>query len=149
MEVVLASGLIVEANASFNSDLFLALKGGSNNFGVVTRFDLKTLQQGEFWGGAIEYPASAIPDQLAAFTKFKQSQNFDAYAEVENSYLWSSTTGLATANNMFYTKPIVNASALSPFTSIQPQLANTMRISDIVDFANEIAQFQPQNSKYV
>lgn len=36
-EVVLADGSIVEANATTNSDLFRALKGGSNNFGIVSR----------------------------------------------------------------------------------------------------------------
>ncbi|CAI6269471.1 unnamed protein product [Periconia digitata] len=41
-EVVLANGEIVNANATDNSDLFRALKGGSSNFGIVTKFDLKT-----------------------------------------------------------------------------------------------------------
>lgn len=50
-EVVLPSGEIVNANATSNSDLWRALKGGSNNFGVVTRIDLKTFPQGKFWGG--------------------------------------------------------------------------------------------------
>lgn len=35
-EVVLADGSIVEANATTNSDLFRVLKGGSNNFGIVS-----------------------------------------------------------------------------------------------------------------
>lgn len=46
-EVVLASGDIVNANAHENPDLWFALKGGSNNFGVVTRFDLRTFKQGK------------------------------------------------------------------------------------------------------
>ncbi|KAA8645281.1 FAD-binding oxidoreductase [Aspergillus tanneri] len=35
-EVVLANGSVVHATASANRDLWLALKGGSNNFGIVT-----------------------------------------------------------------------------------------------------------------
>ncbi|KAF1968589.1 FAD-binding domain-containing protein [Bimuria novae-zelandiae CBS 107.79] len=35
LEVVLASGEIIHANAKQNSDLFVCLKGGLNNFGVV------------------------------------------------------------------------------------------------------------------
>lgn len=50
-EIVLASGEIVDANETHYSDLYKALKGGGNNFGVVTRFDYKTFEQGEFWGG--------------------------------------------------------------------------------------------------
>lgn len=41
-EVVLGNGQIIYANAISNPDLWFALKGGSNNFGIVTRFDLKT-----------------------------------------------------------------------------------------------------------
>jgi FAD/FMN-containing dehydrogenase len=40
-EVVLANGSIVEANAEENPTLWKALKGGSLNFGIVTRFDLQ------------------------------------------------------------------------------------------------------------
>ncbi|OLN85065.1 Bifunctional solanapyrone synthase 6 [Colletotrichum chlorophyti] len=41
-EVVLANGSIVEANTRENTDLFKALKGGGNNLGIVTRFDMRT-----------------------------------------------------------------------------------------------------------
>jgi hypothetical protein len=40
-EVVLANGDIINANATAHSDLFKALKGGSSNFGIVTRFDME------------------------------------------------------------------------------------------------------------
>jgi len=55
-EVVLASGEIINASAEENSDLFIALTGGANNFGVITRFDMKTFQQGQMWGGSVFYP---------------------------------------------------------------------------------------------
>lgn len=41
-EVVLADSSIVNANATHNTDLYRALRGGGNNFGIVTRFDMKT-----------------------------------------------------------------------------------------------------------
>ncbi|KAI9055916.1 hypothetical protein LZ554_000852 [Drepanopeziza brunnea f. sp. 'monogermtubi'] len=41
-QVVLASGRVVIASATQNTDLFWALKGGGNNFGIVTRFTFKT-----------------------------------------------------------------------------------------------------------
>ncbi|EQB45410.1 FAD binding domain-containing protein [Colletotrichum gloeosporioides Cg-14] len=42
-DVVLSNGTTVVANVTSNADLFWALKGGANNFGVLTRFVFKTL----------------------------------------------------------------------------------------------------------
>lgn len=41
-DVVLGNGTQVVANSTSNPDLFWALKGGANNFGVVTKFVSKT-----------------------------------------------------------------------------------------------------------
>ncbi|TVY73440.1 putative FAD-linked oxidoreductase, partial [Lachnellula suecica] len=42
-DVVLGNGTQVIANSSSNPDLFWALKGGANNFGIVTKFTITTL----------------------------------------------------------------------------------------------------------
>jgi FAD/FMN-containing dehydrogenase len=41
-DIVLGNGTQVIANYTTNQDLFWALKGGANNFGLVTKFTLKT-----------------------------------------------------------------------------------------------------------
>lgn len=130
-----------------NSDLFSALKGGQNNFGVVTRIDMRSFSQSTYWGGGVEYLDSATPDQLAAFTAFKDPANFDPHAEIEQSFLFvaSENSTFISSNNMFYTEPIVNATALQRFNSITPQLVNTMRISNSTDFATELERDQPVN----
>jgi FAD/FMN-containing dehydrogenase len=48
-QVVLPSGNIVDATQKSNSDLWLALRGGSNNFGIVTAFESTAFEQGKFW----------------------------------------------------------------------------------------------------
>ncbi|KAF1926737.1 FAD-binding domain-containing protein [Didymella exigua CBS 183.55] len=50
-EVVLASGEIINANANSHADLWKELKGGSGNFGIVTRFELYTFPAPDVWGG--------------------------------------------------------------------------------------------------
>jgi hypothetical protein len=144
LEVVLASGAIVNANSTSHPELFQALKGGQNNFGIVTRFDLKTFPQGQFWGGAIQYPDAANDAQFEAFTKFKGPNNYDPHVEIEQTFIYYGSFGsFFSSNNMFYTKPIVNASGLDYFTKIQPQTSSTMRISNTTDFATEIEMLQP------
>jgi FAD/FMN-containing dehydrogenase len=46
LEVVLATGEVVEASAASHPDLFWALKGGGGNFGIVTRFTFKAYDFG-------------------------------------------------------------------------------------------------------
>ena len=45
--MVLANGQIANVNQQSNPDLYFALRGGGNNFGIVTRFDLETFSQGK------------------------------------------------------------------------------------------------------
>ncbi|KAE8160390.1 hypothetical protein BDV40DRAFT_313915 [Aspergillus tamarii] len=45
-EVVLANGTIVNANETHNHDLYFALRGGGNNFGIVTAFTVRIFAQG-------------------------------------------------------------------------------------------------------
>ena len=54
-ELVLGNGTVTNANALHNSDLFKALKGGSGNLGLVTRFDFVAHRGGDLWGGRVTY----------------------------------------------------------------------------------------------
>ena len=148
MEIVLADGSIVNTNAVQGPDLFRALKGGSNNFGIITRFDLNTYNQGQLWGGFIAYPSSTIPQQLSAFERFMQSTRSDPYAEIifAIGYI-GAYKGIVVSLGLHYTKPVVNPPIFQPFTTIQPQLQNTMRIGDNIDFVNEIESHQAKNSR--
>ncbi|TGO13552.1 hypothetical protein BTUL_0068g00240 [Botrytis tulipae] len=62
-EIVLSNGTIANANAHDNPDLYWALRGGGNNFGIVTRFDLQTYPQGPAWGGQNYYLFSDMSTQ--------------------------------------------------------------------------------------
>lgn len=54
--IVVASGEIVTASKDQNSDLFWALAGAGQNFGVVTEFVLQGYDQGEVWAGMLIFP---------------------------------------------------------------------------------------------
>ncbi|KAK5941072.1 hypothetical protein PMZ80_006349 [Knufia obscura] len=69
-EVVLPDGTIATINDSENTDLFFALKGGGNQFAIVTSFKMKTVPIGQVWGGIKIYTgdkASAIIDATHEF----------------------------------------------------------------------------------
>ena len=149
-EIVLADGQIVSANAQQNPDLFTALKGGSNNFGVVTRFDFQTFSLGNFWGGSRFYPASTIPQQLQAFEHFMDPKNFDPHASMILAIGYTGAIGsIVVSDGIWYTKPVVNPPIFQPLTAIQPQLASTMRISNMSDFVHEEESLQAPNPRYV
>ncbi|CAE6485865.1 unnamed protein product [Rhizoctonia solani] len=59
-EVVLPNGTITTATERTNSDLFFGLKGGFNNFGIVTKFTLLAFPQGQVWGGLQTFTASNL-----------------------------------------------------------------------------------------
>jgi FAD/FMN-containing dehydrogenase len=69
-EVVLADGRIVKAANDSHADLFRALKGGSSNFGIVTKFTMTAIPCDKVWGGMAFLPKQVIPaatDALVAF----------------------------------------------------------------------------------
>ncbi|KAI1095732.1 hypothetical protein F5B19DRAFT_440755 [Rostrohypoxylon terebratum] len=70
-EVVLSDGQIITADASGqNADLFRVLKGGGNNFGIVTRFTMRTLPSGPIWGGFAVKPTTVMPEAAKAIEDF-------------------------------------------------------------------------------
>jgi hypothetical protein len=86
-EVVLADGEIVTASATSNSDLWRALKGGANNFGVVTRFAARSFPSADIWSGFLYMPSSQAPKVLSAFHEFvdrvvtnDEGKTYDEYA---------------------------------------------------------------------
>lgn len=123
-EVVLASGKIVNANATSHSDLFAALKGGQNNFGVVTRFDLKAYPATKIWGGRTVYGPNATTDLFSAYTDFKMGE-YDPKAAGWVTVRYNHTASTFTPISiMWYTKPSEKPGSLKAITEVQPQAMN-------------------------
>lgn len=136
-QVVLADGSIVNANRHENSDLLRALRGGSNNLGIVTRLDLNAFPQGDFWGGVTYYSIDTGEAHLRAFESFNSAENYDEYASLITTFGYSGAQKSEfVGNNLVYTKPIPNPPVYSKFLEI-PSLGNSQRISNMSDFAKE------------
>jgi len=76
-EVVLADGSIVVADENNHADLFRALKGGSNNFGIVTKFTMKAIESDRVWGGMAFLPKDVIPQATDALVHFTDNLERD------------------------------------------------------------------------
>lgn len=88
VDIVLASGELVHADANTNPDLFWAIRGGSGNFGVVTSFEFQLHPVGpEVQSGLIVHPyenaldilkgyrdvAAAMPDDLSCWVVLRKA----------------------------------------------------------------------------
>ncbi|EED78329.1 predicted protein [Postia placenta Mad-698-R] len=85
-QLVLPNGTISDITASSNPDLFFALKGGFNNFGIVTQFTLKTFPQGQVWGGTIL--ALGEFDKIATATANFYANVTDPKASIISTFNW-------------------------------------------------------------
>lgn len=102
-EVVLANGSIINANKKQNKDLLWALRGGGNNFGIVSRVDVQTFKQEPFWGGFVYHAPSVWEDEIREFATINTA-NYDEYAHLTLTWSYSAAAGVAVANQLQYTK---------------------------------------------
>ncbi|PHH88230.1 hypothetical protein CDD83_7806 [Cordyceps sp. RAO-2017] len=70
-EVALANGKVLNASAQENADLFWALKGGGPNFGIVTRYHLKTIPVDKIWFKILVYSANQAFDVINAVAQWQ------------------------------------------------------------------------------
>lgn len=57
-QVVLANGTICTVSETQNADLYFALRGGGNNFAIVTAFTIRTFDQGPVFVSSTSYSAN-------------------------------------------------------------------------------------------
>ncbi|KAF2662068.1 FAD-binding domain-containing protein [Lophiostoma macrostomum CBS 122681] len=150
-EVVLSSGKVVEASASSNPDLFTVLKGGSNNFGVVTRIVLPVFPQGPMWGGLSFFPGTSVLELLEALVSFASSPDPDEDAHVIVAYSWTASISIqAAATCLFHASPKDDKEtpkSLEAFTIVAPKLQSSVRLDSPLAFADEQGGHVPDGER--
>lgn len=144
-EVVTASGIIVTASPTSYSDLYWALRGGGNNFGIVTNFKLSAFPLGKMWGGQRIFTEDKFPAVLDAIYKFgttTSSQDTDAAqivvcfislhiilnhkdSNVTQSFGNIAGLGKIAIAQLHYAQPVANASVFDNFKDITPVSSST------------------------
>ncbi|KAH0585598.1 hypothetical protein H2248_008828 [Termitomyces sp. 'cryptogamus'] len=140
-ELVKPNGDIVNVTEASDPNLFFGLKGGMNNFGIVTRFTLKTFPQGQVWAGSITYTFDRIPSVAAATAKFSSTVT-DPKAVIITTYNFLlGQPGILQL--IFYDGPEPPAGIFDDFLAI-PHLTNDVSTRDFTSFVKGL----PANATY-
>lgn len=127
--LVLPNGSIITVNAA-TPDLFFALKGGMNRFGIVSSMILKTVPQpNQVYGGIQIHGPLSIAKLITATTLF-QTTNTDPKAQV----ILTINGGLAsTAFVLFFYDGPQRPSAFQMYDDV-PYIASTLKVQSHKDF---------------
>lgn len=63
--MILPNGILARASETAHPDLYLALRGGGSNFGIVTDFEMDAHKQDQIWSGSNTYLVEDLPELLA------------------------------------------------------------------------------------
>lgn len=148
-EVVLANGSIVNANAESNPDLFEVMKGGSANFGLITRIDMYAIEfpnasDPSIWGGLLQYDLSAGDDLLDAMVSFNENvpQDQNTSSIIYWAYL-PLLGGMILNVALENTLGTANPPAADVYLNVSGITANTMRTADLTVITEELGAGQP------
>ncbi|RMZ66126.1 FAD binding domain containing [Pyrenophora seminiperda CCB06] len=139
-EVVLADGDIVTASMTENHDLFTVLKGGNNNFGVVTDLKMRTFKYNGMWGGLVLYPGDAIQGHFEALVKFSNGVGKEPKGAVIVMPMYTSAVGADLVLNAYdYAEPIPRPAIYDEFLMIKGNVSDSTGIRNMSSLAGELA----------
>ncbi|PMD47417.1 FAD-binding domain-containing protein [Hyaloscypha variabilis F] len=148
-EIVLADGSIVNANATSFTDLFWALKGGGNQFGIVTKFTLKTYPIPPMvWGGTRTYSGLDASALLNATQNFIQNNNDPKAAVIVTGSLAIENLAELFVLFYFYDGPTPPAGIFDEFDAIVP-IADQVSTQSYADIVNTNDQFNIYGLRYI
>jgi hypothetical protein len=139
--LVLANGTVSNVTATSNPALFKALKGGGNNFGIVTNYRLQAQRQGLIWGGNLVFLRSPTTDAalLKAVRDFTEYNTDDRAAVIVTAERANVDVVDSWILFLFYDGPVVPADFFKNFTSVAGLTLNTFRqrtYADLMAFSN-------------
>lgn len=144
-EVVLADGNIVMATNTRNKDLFKALKGGLNNLGIVTRFDIRTFAAHDVYGGVMAFPWTSNEAVVEKFVAMVDSESHidtgfvslswsPASPSPNVAFITANTDGVGNStifSGLTDLSPLVDYRSKTPLSGLTAQLASTLGLYNV------------------
>ncbi|KAE8150283.1 FAD binding domain protein [Aspergillus avenaceus] len=138
-EVVLANSTITTANETHNADLYFALRGGGNNFGIVTAFTVRTFTQGFVSTTMTTYSRNQTAKVLDQVYELSTDEtltsdpdmsydSFYTYSSADDSFILSGTQR--------YAKPVRNPAVFDEINRI-PTLTRSTTISNMSSLTHD------------
>ncbi|KAI4213892.1 MAG: hypothetical protein LQ351_003587 [Letrouitia transgressa] len=149
-EIVTAQGDILNVNKNQYADLFWALKGSSNNYGIVTRYDLRLFPSTAMYGGTVVWPANATRQYLDAQKHFilPGGGSYDDKAAVMPNFNYNPQTGTPSSGTvLLYNAPVDKPKALENFTAI-PVESGSAKVQSYSQITSTTSGYAPRTLRW-
>lgn len=143
-EIVLADGRVINANENEHKDLWQSLKGGSGNFGLVTRFDLQPIEfedpaNPNIFGGIVGVDYGSSEPVIDAFIEFVDNVGNDVYSSSIMGWGYNPAAGGFSIRLVLdNVANVENPPAFDKFLSIPGQTSNSLRSGTMSDITTEL-----------
>ncbi|KAJ4367700.1 hypothetical protein N0V83_007285 [Neocucurbitaria cava] len=139
-EIVFSNGTIGHINGENFPDIFKALKGGGNNFGVVTNYRLQAHPQGNIWGGNLVFLRTPEKDKkllqaVRDWTEYNEDEKAAVIVTAERANVDVVDSWIIF---LFYDGPSPPAGLFANFTDVNPLLdtTRTRTYADLMALSN-------------
>ncbi|KZZ92812.1 FAD binding domain protein [Moelleriella libera RCEF 2490] len=143
-EIVLANASTVRVNERNHPDLYFALRGGGgNNFGVVTHFTVRAVEQGLVWGGTRVYEDKHTDSILSHLYNLTTGSKNETKAAYWGTHVFDGETGrFSWAVSQEYSSAIEYPSVFTELNKV-PHESSTLRLDNAGNFSIELARGSP------
>jgi hypothetical protein len=137
LQVVLPNGTITTVTENQHPDLYFALRGGGNNFGIVTSFTVSVFPYGLVYAGSRSFGDEYVGEFLEEAEKiFTLQDSEDTNVGLEYRYTYSATQGYSMSSTQRYLEPVLYPPVFDAMNAI-PALGNLT--GSLTSFANSTA----------
>lgn len=149
----MANGSIQDVSHPTHPELYRALRGGGNNFGIVTRFDLDLYEQGPVWGGLHVWPflPSVTSVVTEGFVQFAHEAPSDPHLSLfaglgfmQGNFAWA----VGQYDTLGRTEPPIFAQFRDDVDRYGvAKLVSTARVASMTELADELNQSEPAGKR--